>query len=147
MEKKEFRVDDIYASSYPSKIQILDDQGNPIKNTEYQLSIGGTSLSGVTDQQGWTEEFPSIGINEGMLSVLDLNYKITFEDSDTDDLDHIKSLLNSLGFDAGIPDGKSESDENCTNSLVIFQEEMELKVTGEINEETKKKLKEIHNIG
>lgn len=130
----------------PLKIKMqLKMLGEPRKNEEYIIDIDGTKTRGTTDGDGKLEHLipgnsrgGSLSLNGGkevipiLLGVLD----------PVEELSGVQQRLNNLGLKAGAEDGQL-SDET-KSALKDFQERHELPATGEANDETKAKLKEVH---
>ena len=140
MEKKKYKVADIRRGAI-CKLQIFDHNGKPIANTKYELCLDGVRISATTDGQGWIKEFDSIGIQDCSLQIAGYTYLISFKNEHTEDIVYWQSLLNALGFNAGPLDGIKG--RQMTQAIRSFQRQTGLNVTGNINEETKKKMKEI----
>ena len=122
------------------RLQIFDHTGKPLANAKYELHLDDEVYEGMTDAGGWTEKYNTAGVREGFLHIEGCNYEIIFEGFETNEIKLTQSMLNALGFNAGPCDGIKG--RRTTQAIRSFQWERGLTVTGELDDETKRKLKE-----
>src|SRR5437588_767968 len=99
------------------KVQLMK-AGKPRKNEKYVLNLDGKLIDGTTDGDGKFEHFIPCDQATG-----------------------IQQRLNNLGFDCGSEDG--EIGDASKEAIKTFQEAYKLDVTGEADDATKNKLKEL----
>jgi N-acetylmuramoyl-L-alanine amidase len=125
------------------RLQLLDYDGEPRANLAYVLEVDGTVFSGTTDAEGelrhrippnarrgkltveGTEEFPLRLGSVGPISTVS----------------GVQARLNNLGFDCDV-DGVSGP--KMAEALAGFQEKHGLPHTGELDEQTREKLRQAH---
>lgn len=131
------------------RVVLKDDKGEPRAGASYVLTIDGLHRDGVTDDGGRLEEPIPPDAREGHLTVLDEHgNKLEDYDLALGNLDPVSEVtgvqmrLNNLGSDCGDADG--ELGTRTTQALKRFQEEHGLEPTGELDDETRAKIKEAH---
>ena len=132
----------------PAKLNlVLKYHGEPIKNEPYKLNLDGTESEGKTDNEGKINIPIPPDAKIGKLIVGEGEKQIEYE-LDLGRLDPIeqvkgfKKRLQNLGYDVGKID--DEISDVFKNSIQMFEADHELEKTGEINETTRNKLKEIY---
>jgi hypothetical protein len=132
----------------PSKLQLrLLFNGEPRGNIEYSLDIDGRLCSGVTDADGCLEHSISPSARQASLILTEGNeaeeYEIDLGYLDPDsELTGIQGRLANLGFacaSTGLPDEETEK------ALRAFQRLYGLRVTGQLDQRTRKKIVDIHD--
>ncbi len=128
------------------RVQIFDD-GQPLKNLGFEIDFGGEVQRGTSDGEGVVETFIPKGAQSARLKIgegarqkayeLDLG-----ELAPTEGISGVQARLNNLGYDAGEVDGYLGP--NTRDALRRFQLKQALKETGEPDDETVKKLIELH---
>ncbi len=130
----------------PAKIRVrLLRLNEPRKNEPYVLNIDGKLIQGTTDGDGKIEQFMPPNARNAQIQLQGgkeiLNLRIGHLNP-IDEISGVQQRLNNLGFSAGSEDG--EIDDQTSAALRAFQERCGLKATGEIDEPTRAKLKEMH---
>ena len=131
------------------KIKLLDEEGNPRSNISYILKVEELLKQDKTDAEGFVKAFIVPGAKDGTLT-LDLGkhreeYKLNLGSLDQLDIPTgIQKRLLNLGYDCGPPDG--DIGDRTKEAIKSFQREKGLESTGELDEQTKKKLEEDHLI-
>jgi hypothetical protein len=126
------------------RIQLLDDHG-PRAAQAYELSIDGHKLTGVTSGDGVLEVFVPPDAKQGQLQVGSDLYPLLFGHLDPiSEIAGVKKRLNNLGFFCGPPD--TGLDEATGIALRRFQRHLQLKVTGELDDTTRRELERIHDL-
>lgn len=129
-----------------SDTQPLPDK--PRANVPYLLIIDGTSVSGKTDRNGMIQcSIPpdakegQLILEPGTLNETILPLLLGHLDP-LSDVSGVKHRLANLGFDSG--DQTDEATPDLAAALRAFQEKHGLQVTGEIDQPTRDKLRELH---
>jgi len=115
-------------------------------NEEYILKVGKHSYTGSTDDEGVIEITVSTKVKEATLYIGPNQDEFPVQIGallPVDETKGIQSRLSNLGFDCGEING--EMHEQTKEALSDFQAQFNLKVTGELNEETKDKLVLLHD--
>jgi N-acetylmuramoyl-L-alanine amidase len=130
----------------PALIRLrLLDFGKPRANLKYTLDIDGQLFSGTTDKQGHIEHFIPPDAQKGALQLgknrepFDLNLGAM---DPIDTIEGVQKRLNNLGFDCCDPNGVMN--EETKYAIKEFQKKYQLTEDGQVNAETRDKLKEIH---
>ena len=130
----------------PLKFKIqLKMMGKPRKNEDYVLNIDGKLIRGKTDGEGKIEQSVPGDATGGWLRLRDgkEQYPVRIGHLDpVDELTGVQQRLNNLGFTCGSEGG--ELDEGTQAALRSFQSKCKLNVSGEPDDATKAKLKELH---
>ena len=131
---------------------VIDDSGKPLANKRFQLKVGNETLSGQTDENAKIEvKIEPNPSTPGVLKVfmgsepervLTWNLKLGRLDP-VDKLTGVKARLINLGFDCG--DINEELNEQTKGAIRSFQIVYRLKVTGEPDDDTRKKLLFVHD--
>ncbi len=126
-------------------IQLLDFDEQPLPNLEYRLVINNKSRNGFTNGKG--EIIVSIppDAKEGTLIIDSIQTTIQLSFGALDpviELSGIQARLNNLGYKPGAEDGKWS--QSTDSAIRHFQDRQGLKVTGEIDDNTLSKLKEVY---
>jgi hypothetical protein len=127
------------------RLVLLDYDGNPRPNINYQLSIDDSIVSGTSDAQGLIECFISPLAKEAKLNLVDENEEYTLSLGYLDPISEITGVqgrLNNLGFGCGALDGVAGS--RTASALQQFQEKHDLTVSGEIDDQTRQMLDQVH---
>lgn len=144
--------DESSASSDPSKYEDPDfrPQSKPEKpraNVHYWVEIDGNCTAGHTDGNGFVEVPISPGAQGGRI-ILNPNtaaeeiYGLKLGDMDpSDEVEGAKKRLNNLGYFCG--EG-SEITPDFQATLSVFQEISGIPITGELDDATRAKLKDVH---
>ena len=130
----------------PSKLcLVLKQEGEPRANESYILEIDGELISGTTDGEGKLEHPISPSSRKGKLMVGERQeaYQLNLGYIDSiDEISGVQARLRNLGFYVGKIDGILDAKTKA--AIRFFQEEHQLSVTGEPDQPTQQKLKEIY---
>lgn len=131
------------------RLQVLA-HGQPVPNRDYLLVLDGTKHRGKTSGEGFIERFLPAACKEAMLLVdwseteRPLMYRLRFGSLDPiSDLHGVKKRLANLGFDCGPMHGDMNEETRC--ALQAFQKLNRLPLTGEADDATKQRLRQIHD--
>lgn len=128
----------------PANLEIqLKEDGEPRANLKYVLEIDGQLIEGQTDSEGRLKHFLSPGAKKATIHIGETE-KIPVYIGELDPVTEISGIqdrLNNLGFDCG---SSGQLDENTKAALRSFQNEYNLTITGQPDQPTQNKLKEIH---
>lgn len=125
------------------KVQLMK-AGKPRANEKYVIDLDGKLIEGQTDGEGKLEHFIPGESRSALLKLRNGQEIVPLRLGDLDPADTptgIKQRLNNLGFETGW-EGE-EIDEYAKEAIKKFQAEYKLNVTGEADEATKNKLKEL----
>ena len=125
------------------KVQLMK-AGKPRKNEKYVLNLDGKLIDGTTDGDGEFEHFIPGDSRSALLMLRNGQEVIPLRLGDLDPCDQatgIQQRLNNLGFDCGSEDG--EIGDASKEAIKKFQEAYKLEVTGQADDATKNKLKEL----
>lgn len=128
-------------------IQLLDD-GCPIADHEYTLTIGDTVLTGITDANGYVVQFVPPDAGRGELALGPDRKPLQLEFGGLEPITGIRGVqqrLNNLGFGCGPADGLAG--DRLEAALRRFQIRLGLPATGAMDSETTDALAEIHDRG
>ncbi|MGN6368592.1 MAG: peptidoglycan-binding protein [Phycisphaerae bacterium] len=133
----------------PAKLRLrcLDPAHHPHRNCPYTLTIDGQTFTGHTDSNGLlSQNIPPNAASATLdLQLPDktLRYLLRLGHLNPhDDLTGLQHRLRNLGY--YIPDDSGTLDTPTSNALKFFQQKYKLNVTGQPDEPTLNKLKEIH---
>ncbi len=139
--------------SVPAKlrIQFTDDEDKPRANVPYKLTIDGKVISNPGDKTNSTGMVicsVSPDAKEGVLELGEGEEKVEYSLvlgylNPVKDITGVKQRLRNLGFYSGKID--SALDEETKDSLQAFQSAHNLKPTGEPDQETLSKLRNLHD--
>lgn len=129
-------------------VQIPPREDVPRANTPYILRLDGNTYEGQTDGDGMIDIFIPPNAKNGELTLEQgtpnesfLQVKLGAVEP-ISEISGIKIRLRNLGFDCGSTDEEESADFGL--ALLAFQEKYDLEKTGEVNQETRDKLKELH---
>ncbi len=135
------------------RLCVRDDQHQPYANTRYRLRVGDRTWEDTTDGQGKLEKEIPADAEEGELTIFpagsspqDPGYGFPLsigELNPPEEVSGIKGRLSNLGFDCGAID--DSIDEATQEALRAFQARFGLQQTGEIDQATRNKLRELHD--
>lgn len=129
------------------KVRFLEND-EPRSNVSYLLQIGAQEFRGNLDDDGWLEvRVPGdaqqavllLG-EEGQEERIELNIGHL---NPPDEISGAKQRLNNLGFHCG--EENEELDDITRQALRSFQLKQDLEETGELDDETRSRLTEIHD--
>jgi len=127
------------------RLQILTENGDPVANRPYVLDLDGALFNGSTDGDGVIERAVPPDAKRAKLTLENwpLEYNLNLGHlAPADTLEGAQMRLNNLGYDCESTGGRL--DEPTAKALRRFQGEKELDVTGELDQATIDKLKEVH---
>lgn len=126
------------------RLRLIDDDDAPRADLAYRLDLDGTVIEESTDGGGWLEHNIHPGIDKATL-VIEGWPALTLLLGDLDPIDEFRGIqgrLRNLGFSCGRLDGKPGPRTEA--ALKQFQKQYDLDVTGEVDDQTRDKLKELH---
>ena len=124
------------------KIQIKRGE-NTIRDMEYEIEIDGAISTGKTDSEGWITRSISPNAKKALLTLKEgqkFQLNLGFLDP-VDENSGIQGRLKTLGYYSGSINGKL--DDETKEALKSFQASNEIDVTGEPDEKTRSKLKDL----
>jgi putative peptidoglycan binding protein len=127
------------------KIGVKNAEDKPIASKPYKLTIHGKEYRGNTDGSGTLEqEIPMPASDEeGLLEVDGYHYPVRVGHLDPiGEISGIQQRLNNLGFECGPADGSLN--EKTVEAVTMFQSEAGIEPTGELDQNTRNKLKDKH---
>ena len=145
------------------KIRLINDLDQPIKMSNYRLEVDDQKFEGITNNEGVLQHDIPVGAKTGKL-ILDKklvhrrenntgeirveNWSIDLQIVDSmtpgDQIDGAQARLKNLGFFAS-KEFHEQYDEQTRRAIQRFQTaHPPLKVTGNIDQETKKRLEEVY---
>ncbi len=128
------------------RLVLQDYDGKPRSDEPYVLDIDGKVISGKTDGDGKIEQRIPPNARQGTLKVGPEKseiYALRLGHTDpATELTGVQSRLNNLGYDCGPVDGSLSAETKI--ALQAFQRKHGLEETGEPDEATQNKLKEVH---
>lgn len=129
-------------------IVIQDEMGRPLKNKRYKLRVGEQVYHGKTSGTGAIEKKIDADTSMGELTVYALGggYCWSLDIGHLDPHDEesgVKGRLHNLGFDADLE--SKGLDETSIEGLKAFQYAAGLDVTGKIDDDTRKTLRDWHD--
>jgi len=138
--------------SVPAKLrlQLLDEEREPLRHVEYELDLGGILHRRRADGDGRIEHDIPPNLAEARLRVLDVDgdgreelYQLALGNLDpVAETIGVQQRLTNLGFVCGVEDG--ELGERTADALKLFQQEVGLPESGELDDATKQELVERH---
>lgn len=134
------------------RVVIKDDEGTAFADKKYELEIDGKPFEGETDASGFIEQEIPADARSGKLKVFteDEKLKVLSWDLELGSLEpHItergaKGRLKNLGFYFGEVDEEID-DDKTKEALKTFQTKQGIDPSGELNDETKNKLRDSHD--
>jgi N-acetylmuramoyl-L-alanine amidase len=138
--------------STPAKLRIqFSDNDKPRANVPYKLTLDGKIVSNPgdrTNSNGLVVCSVSPDAREGILELGEGDNKIEYKLAlgylnPVKEISGVKQRLRNLGFYGGKID--STMDEELKNSIQAFQSVNNLTATGELNQETMNKLRNLHD--
>jgi len=133
-------------------ITLLDSDDHVRLNVGYMITyVGGEPIQGTTDNQGRIlQVIPESRPAQATLVVepgrpAEQTYILQLGPlPSADTIAGVQARLNNLGYNCGPPDGKLS--EKTKNAITEFQHKHTLKETGDVNAETRDKLKELYGV-
>jgi hypothetical protein len=127
------------------RLQVFDGE-QPRANQKYLLIIDGTSFSGSTDADGKLEQAMPPNAQRGKLTIGpdQMTYDLQFGYLDpVSEISGVQGRLINLGYDCGEING--EMNDRTKAAIQAFQHRFQLNETGQMDDNTQKKLEEIHD--
>jgi hypothetical protein len=133
------------------RIQFLDIEEEPLAGRAYELSFSGITLDGQTDGNGWLEkEIPATQRKIALILAMGdgkptkgPRYEWDIHVGHLDPLTEPSGLMQRLA-NLGYWPADEASEEILPYAVCAFQADHGLEMTGEVDDKTKDKLKEIH---
>lgn len=132
------------------RLVVADEDGQPYKQVEYELTIGKDTYQGKTDSSGLVQHLIDAEASSGVLTVRwdgpparRCTWRLKLGHLDpASEITGIQARLNNLGYKAGPVDGTLGP---LTHAAVrAFQEKYQLTVDGDPGPITQAKLEEVH---
>lgn len=132
------------------RVVVEDEDGKPLSNKPYTLTLGGVPAEGTTGGDGLIERaIPSYAARAGLSVWLnersgppDIEFDLALGDLDPiDEVTGVAARLSNLGYSC---DAGGADERRLAAALRAFQEAHGLRVTGEIDGATKAKLADVH---
>lgn len=121
-------------------------EDEPRANEDYVLDIDGVEQEGTTDAQGKIDVFIPPDAKRATITFTESGdtYQLDLGRLDPiTELTGVQKRLKNLGFFKGKPDGKMSPE--LEKAISKFQKEYEMEVTGELDETTREKIREVHD--
>lgn len=118
----------------------------PRANQDYILKIDGVEQEGTTDAEGKIDVFIPPDARKAAIRFTESGdtYKMDLGRLDPiTEITGVQKRLTNLGFFKGRPDGKMSPE--LQKAIAKFQKEHEMEVTGELDEATREKIREVHD--
>jgi hypothetical protein len=135
------------------RLRLEDDLHQPFANTKYRLRVEGEYFDGTTDGDGMMEQQIPAEAQSGEITLLDSaegspdeGYTFTLQLGHLDPIDTTSGVddrLMNLGFSSA--EGGELSDDDRTEAIKAFQDAYGLEVTGALDDDTRQKLREMHD--
>ena len=129
------------------RVQLFDIE-EPRSGQDYTFIVDGDIREGKLDDDGVLEEYVPATAKKADLTVGpdEAAYEILFGDlNPADDLSGAQQRLNNLGYTCGSPSG--EMNDETRTALAKFQARFDLETTGNLDDDTIKKLEAVHDAG
>ncbi|OUS30859.1 hypothetical protein A9Q99_04945 [Gammaproteobacteria bacterium 45_16_T64] len=135
-------------------LEVLDEEGKPVRDKTFQLQVGDKQFSGELDRKGMLKFNVPEGIPAGGGKVLiwpegedgeceEVPFQVSASTMpDVQTIAGVQARCNNLGFDAGVVDGING--KKTTSAVKGFQAAYGLDVDGIAGPKTKKKLKQVY---
>jgi hypothetical protein len=127
------------------RMQIFDCE-EPRASQKYTLTIDGKKIEGTTNAQGILEEYVPAQAAGGELVIGDDQFRMALDFGHLDPITEISGVqkrLNNLGYECGEADG--QLNQRTREALAALQSRFSMPITGEIDDATRNKLREIHD--
>jgi len=129
----------------PEKLQlVLRIEGEPRENVEYIIDIDGNQSRGTTDGEGRVSISIPPGARRGKITLVDAGEEFEVDLGNLDPITEVSGVqarLANLGYDVEVT---GQWDERSAEALRQFQSRQELDATGEIDEPTQNKLRDVY---
>jgi hypothetical protein len=126
------------------RLRLLDD-GQLVANAKYALNVDGNTFHGSTDGDGRLEHPIVAGAKKGVLVIEETGEEYELQLGGLDPVDETsgqQQRLSNLGYSVGKIDGRLSTETRA--AVAQFQLDQDLAVTGEVDQETRAKLVELH---
>jgi len=135
------------------RLVLKNNSGRPYAGKKYKLQVGDQTSEGVTDDTGLVEQEIAGGEQVGTLLMwpgsdadAPLTWKLKLGELDpVDEITGVQARLNNLGFPCGAVDGSHGPQTEA--ALKEFQGSCGLEQTGEVDDATRNKLRDMHEHG
>jgi hypothetical protein len=130
------------------RVRIEDDEGKPLANVPYEITIDGTHRRGTTDAEGWVIECIPPDAQGGTLlvGVNGQRQKHELKLGHLDPIDQLSGVaqrLRNLGYDPGAVNGHLT--EHAREAVRRFQMDRSMEATGEADDATRQRLVQDHH--
>ncbi len=136
------------------RLCLKDDLHRPYKSTKYRLSVGLDQWEGSTDNVGMVDQEITPDATTGEITIFPLGsgksdegYTFSLQLGDLDPVEELSGVdarLINLGF--GPVDAEGDlSEEDRKAALQAFQDRFGLDATGDLTDETRNRLRELHD--
>jgi N-acetylmuramoyl-L-alanine amidase len=135
------------------RLKIQDEADQPLANKRYELTVAGTTHHGTLNAEGILEQTVPASATQGELKVWPENPAYECDDyvfplaiGHLDPIDEntgVQGRLYNLGFDVGAIDG--DIGARTREMLRAFQDTYSLDVNGELNDQTRNRIRELHD--
>ena len=135
------------------RLCLKDDLQQPYQQTKYHLRVGSDTWDDSTDGDGLLEQTIPADATDGEITIYpsgnttDPGYTFTLQLGAMDpvtELSGVDARLINLGF-APNSEENTLSDDDRKEALKSFQNHFQLNATGELSDETRNKLQELHD--
>jgi hypothetical protein len=135
----------------PLRFHLVSEEDEPYGNAKYVLSVDGEQFTGTTTSDGAVEHLVPGKSKKAEITVYPDEKNSSVKHTWTLDLGHlqpietnagVKARLRNLGYSVG--EINDELDEKAKRAIKRFQEDQGLEKTGELNDETRKKLEQVY---
>jgi hypothetical protein len=126
------------------RVQIMRN-GIPIADEDFEFEIDGQEFEGTTDSDGYVEQKIPPNAQRGRILIPNQDIEAEFRLGYLDPVSTVAGVqarLANLGYDCGKVD--DDYGERTRNAIAAFQHRHKLDGSGDINEETRSKLVEMH---
>ena len=137
------------------RLCVEDDVHRPYRDVKYRLTVGLDTYEDRTDGGGMVEQEIPADARDGALTIYprpdnpaDEGYTFELNLGDLDPVDEtsgIDARLSNLGYGRAGAAEDGFSDEDRREALKAFQESFELDITGEADDATRSKLRQLHD--
>ncbi|QRK13157.1 peptidoglycan-binding protein [Archangium violaceum] len=130
------------------RLNLRDEQGEPLRNMPYLLEVDGVASDGTTDGDGHLVHKVPVKAESAKLAVGEREWTVRIgflnpvRDTDDEGISGVQARLRNLGFDPGPIEGKLSP--QLRDAICSFEVLHGLEVTGEPSGKTLDKLLDVH---
>ena len=132
-------------ATMPLKLVLKDRKGDALANKPFEIVVGGVTRTGTTDGAGKLEVKVPTSAREGTLTIKDPDMTFPIAIGHLDPVDHesgVRQRLRNLGF---LPDERPSA-RVVEDAVRRFQDAHDLPATGTVDDATRAKLRELHQL-